>query len=88
MVGTMVWLGYQWLGLLTVDATNSWGYQWMGQRLGWGYECLVLHIVGLPMVDATSDWGALRLQMVDATYFIVRVSMVGLPMVGASGVVQ
>jgi hypothetical protein len=31
---TMVGMGYQCLGLLTVDATNSWGYHWMGQWLG------------------------------------------------------
>jgi hypothetical protein len=37
---TMVGLGYQWLGLLTVDATSSWGYQWLGKWLGWGYVCL------------------------------------------------
>jgi hypothetical protein len=35
---TMLGLGYQWLGLLTIDVTNSWGYQWLGQWLGWGYE--------------------------------------------------
>ncbi len=52
-------------------------------RLDWGYECLVLHIVGLTIVDATSEWGYIWLMLP-----IVGIPMVGLPMVGASGVVQ
>ncbi len=50
----------------------------------WGYESLVLQMVGLAIVDATSDWGYIWLMMLP----MVGISMVGLRMVGASAVVQ
>jgi hypothetical protein len=68
------WWGFQWLGplLWCSDYHTGFTHQWLGQWLGWGYECIVLQIVGLPMVRTMVGLG-LRMMVLQ---------IVGPPMIG------